>query len=431
MVCHSLAGMANTQDSLRPLDYGQKVPDFELTGVINNANPSIRFAELEGKLVILDFMGTWCGSCIPYVPRLDSLKHAFEGQVEVVILCHDWDHETVRNFIDKKWGHLNLQLPFALVDQQNQFVNNLFPHRMVSHMVWIAPDGTYLYSTGAKEVTSANIQKVLNGEPLNVRLKQDQVQFDKNRPIFEQGHLKDLKPLLGKTAFSHYIPGISGMAGQEVDSAAGIVRRYYTQTPLSDLYNSIARFRGIGNNRIIWKIDSANIFFPTIPSDEWMDKNTYCMEVTLPLQATDDDWAHYYLHTLNVNLRHHSRFDSISIPCYAVVVSPGRDSSVIMSKGGGRGMKYDATKTQKNYSNMPIDQVIAGLNSENGPIIINESGITGTVDLRVPISISSLADIPKLRACLIEQGLDLVEVRRNLEHLIVDDAYPSQRALLR
>ncbi|HWN44469.1 MAG TPA: TlpA disulfide reductase family protein, partial [Thermoanaerobaculia bacterium] len=79
---------------LRP---GSQVPDFELTDLEGRSR---RLSELRGKLVLLDFWGVWCGSCVEEMPSLRKAYEAYRGQgLEIVGM--DWGDkpEDQRKFV--------------------------------------------------------------------------------------------------------------------------------------------------------------------------------------------------------------------------------------------------------------------------------------------------------------------------------------------
>lgn len=81
---------------------GEKVPDFRTTTFDGNKF-SIR--DMEGKLVLLDFWGTWCGPCRRQMPELSRLYRTYQdslhGLFEIVSVALDDDTTALRQVINQ------------------------------------------------------------------------------------------------------------------------------------------------------------------------------------------------------------------------------------------------------------------------------------------------------------------------------------------
>ena len=75
-------------------------PEFSITTADGEY---ISLDELRGKVVLLDFWGTWCGPCVASVPSLRSLYKRFEKERTFVMIAisSDTEAEKWRSFIAK------------------------------------------------------------------------------------------------------------------------------------------------------------------------------------------------------------------------------------------------------------------------------------------------------------------------------------------
>lgn len=74
-------------------------PEFSLTSV---QGEYISLEDLQGKIVLLDFWGTWCPPCVDSVPSLRQINKKFAGELFVMIaVSSDSDEEKWREFIAK------------------------------------------------------------------------------------------------------------------------------------------------------------------------------------------------------------------------------------------------------------------------------------------------------------------------------------------
>jgi len=82
------------------LQVGQKAPDFKsetLEGKI------LSLTELQGKFVLIEFWGTWCGPCYPEIPHLKNLWELHSDSNLVIIgVALDENEATVNNVINEQ-----------------------------------------------------------------------------------------------------------------------------------------------------------------------------------------------------------------------------------------------------------------------------------------------------------------------------------------
>jgi peroxiredoxin len=75
-------------------------PDFSLTTADGEY---ISLDDLKGKVVLLDFWGTWCGPCVASVPALRDLQKRFakEPLFRMISVSNDSDELKWRTFVEK------------------------------------------------------------------------------------------------------------------------------------------------------------------------------------------------------------------------------------------------------------------------------------------------------------------------------------------
>ena len=81
----------------------EQIPQFSIKEMSGNVVDS---KTLEGKVVILDFFGTWCKPCIGELKELDKIQMTFKDDKDVVFYVIDADYgndspEKFKAFIDK------------------------------------------------------------------------------------------------------------------------------------------------------------------------------------------------------------------------------------------------------------------------------------------------------------------------------------------
>ena len=108
------------------LTTGSIAPDFTLKDIQGN---NLTLSTLQGKWVILDFWGTWCGWCIKGFPKLKEYYSKYKTNMEVVAInCMD---------SDQRWkdGVKKYALPFINVKDNNkvsaQYAVSGFPTKII------------------------------------------------------------------------------------------------------------------------------------------------------------------------------------------------------------------------------------------------------------------------------------------------------------
>ena len=91
-------GTMNMFTGSQVLRSGDRVPDFTL---VNLDGDRVRFSDLEGQVVVLNFWATWCPPCRREIPLLDTVQTEYKSRgLSVVGLNVGEDPEAVRRFIE-------------------------------------------------------------------------------------------------------------------------------------------------------------------------------------------------------------------------------------------------------------------------------------------------------------------------------------------
>lgn len=99
---------------LESLQIGHSAPTFTVKTVEGD---SLSLSELQGKFVLLEFWGTWCGPCIPEIPHLKKLyRERGNDSLSIVGIALDKNEKVVKDFVDKEgmnwpqvWEEMNFK----------------------------------------------------------------------------------------------------------------------------------------------------------------------------------------------------------------------------------------------------------------------------------------------------------------------------------
>jgi len=114
------------------------VPDFELTTL---AGDYLTAEDLRGKVLLLDFWGTWCPPCVASVPALRALSHRLKDDpFRLVSISTDADEKTVREFVARN------QMDWPQVwDQRQAFTQQCGIHSFPTYVL-VSPEGEILHA---------------------------------------------------------------------------------------------------------------------------------------------------------------------------------------------------------------------------------------------------------------------------------------------
>lgn len=119
---------------------GSKAPSLVTTSTLNGEEFNLE--SLQGKYVLLDFWGTWCGPCVAEMPKVKEYKEKYKDQLVIVAVNSGDTKEQIEKFITPK-GYNWMQL-ISKKEGESDFVSkfnvNGFPTKFV-----IDPNGIILH----------------------------------------------------------------------------------------------------------------------------------------------------------------------------------------------------------------------------------------------------------------------------------------------
>lgn len=130
-------------------------PDFSFTSL---QGEYIALDDLKGKVVVLDFWGTWCPPCVESVPELRNLhkRYAKEGTFVLIGISSDRDEEVWKAFTEKN------RMVWPQYRDENRKIQNAFHVRAYPTYIVIDHEGIVRYqSSGFSWLRSANLDDAI------------------------------------------------------------------------------------------------------------------------------------------------------------------------------------------------------------------------------------------------------------------------------
>lgn len=161
---------------LKPLAVGDTMPPFLLSNILNWSSTQINVEDLKHKLVILDFWGTWCSSCLKGFTKLDSLQQQFPLQLHPILVNNTITtadtQEKIQSYLSKRNQSPKTTIRFPVAIEEGPELQQLFPHLFLPHYVWLY-NNQVIAITSSSELTKQNIQSILSGKPNFIPTKND------------------------------------------------------------------------------------------------------------------------------------------------------------------------------------------------------------------------------------------------------------------
>ena len=406
------------------LAIGDACPDVRLINYANGETKSFSLSDLKSKLIILDFWGTGCTSCIQAFPKIDSLQKKFGREVQFILVNKESADSTKRFFSKRN----KIRIPDVPMVMGDSVLHKLFPHLFIPHHVWLDSNIIVAYITDGHNATAKNIEDFLNGKDVGLSFKKDMTLYEV--PLVSK--IPDwTENVYYYSALSRYQPGLD--IGNSIKSTVGnaipnrlscsgnsILKLFQVAFSEGNKYNLEPSNTIILNVKDKWKY--------TFPEDkdqyaEWYKSNVYYYELLVPPARASElykimqkDLLRYF----DVDVRVEKR----KIKCLVLKRTSREDK--LRSNGGKPQNRLWVADSIKYLKNRGFDEFAFWLKMSFDPTIyppfINATNYKGNVDVRVnSIGSGTEARISWIRRELKRYDLDLVEESHLTDVLVITE----------
>jgi thiol-disulfide isomerase/thioredoxin len=396
-----------------PVQVGQALPDITITNLINYPTKTAKLSDFKGKLLILDFWSTSCGTSVAGLPVLDSIDRMFAGKVQVLLISSD-NEEKVRSVFSGKRAIKNSRLPTVVGDS---VLRKIFPHVLVPHVVLIDKDGIVIAITGASELTAVKVDKLLQGAATHFALKKDVLDYEPLKPLLVNGNGGANSNFLYRSIITAYLPGIRTETAIQRNKDQQTIRIKATNCTLLSIYGlAFPELNRWPKNRLKLEADDKSRYtYPDTITDlqAYRLKNLYCYDLQMPL-AAEASLRKKVQQDLDMFFGLRTGIEQHESDVWLLVRTTGKD---LATKGG-----QPETITLgggKTFRNRPLSSLVSWLNGFPGvPPVLDDTGYAGTAD----ITIRSAGSISALNRQLQAYDLALKEEKRVLPFFVMRKA---------
>jgi len=363
-----------------------------------NEKKTVTLGNYRGKLIILNFWATWCGPCVGALPKVQHLQKSFGNEIQIIPITIQND-TTVSSFFRSNAIGKSLVLSTAYNDSS---MKKIFPHKYLSHLVWIDKNGFLKATTWSEYLTIENIKSILEGKPQNWMMKNDMLLFDKNIPLLRFSDTGAAAPESNwHSSISSRLDGVDIASGVVANQENKTIRRFEINASIRALcvraWNKPLPM--LTPKQFVYEVADINRYVrpDSVPLNVWNHNNTYCYESIMPISFTKEKLGEILKQDLRRYLNVEGYVEKRLMKC--LVISRSDKST------------ENSNKEQKN--GLSVENLVWKLNEKSPsiPLAINDSG----VDKKIYIKPESYSNIEILLAELKKAG-----IRASLEHRAVD-----------
>lgn len=390
------------------------VPNVEFPVILNGTKTSAKLSDFRGKVVLLDYWNIWCSSCIESFPKLDSLQALFKDDLVILPVSFLHTKETIADFLDKRnnWGK-SVNLSFAVFESTKVPLFQLFPVPLYPSYIWIDTDGRFIQSSDANAVTVDNIKNAINGNGITGKTRNYQVEFDSKIPLLTNNNGGPDSTFIYRSLITGYIDSIQSRSLDKYQSESSTRIFTANKTILELIRLSLYGYNFDPFNQyvVLEDVDTAKFIHTEPPSgyEKWFEKNAYCYDLTLPADFDKDELSEM----MKLDIKRFFRIDfskeNRPMPCYELIRTDTVDRLT---------SKTDLVPTISNSKELilnhrSLNDFLSFLNTEGAPIMVDATGFTNPVDIR--IEKSSVFNLTDINSQLARYGLQLKPTIKEFE----------------
>jgi thiol-disulfide isomerase/thioredoxin len=427
LLCFFLPAKAQFHPTEKALKQGEKVPDYIWQNSVNLMDLSGHitrkpFDSFHNKIIILEFWGTWCISCLNAIPNLHLLQEKYKDRVSFILVNSTKSTRDTEAKIIKSVQRQNGQIPggFTLPSiVGDSLLDEAFPHTSIPHLVWIGTDGIVKAITSHEEVTSHNIDLLITENAVKTYGKVDQatdklIYSNKDLP---EGNLEHYSILL-----KGRVDGIGGSRQRVINGAVrGIVA---CNRSLFTLYEmaAIKLIPGFSPKNIVLDVPDTTVFLPPASPElqvDWRRKNDYSLDLVVPAESFSDFYK-IMLADLNIYSGYTGKIIKRDMASWVITRTSSND--LLSTKGG----EYNNTLFESNQqvlNNAGVRDLVDWLEglTGNNEAVIDETGLK-MIDIKFD---KLITNIETAKSELLKRGLNLSRQTKTLDILLISKTNPN------
>jgi thiol-disulfide isomerase/thioredoxin len=411
---------AYSQELQQPINLSK----LKIQGVTNYPSTELRLSALGAKLIILDFWGPRCLSCIEAFSKMNALQKEFGNRIQIIMVNQE-SQEFTEQFFAKRKKLIIPQLPFVMGDT---ILKKIFPHVGMPYHVWIDSLGNAIGTTDGYQTNRSNIKaflekdlvKITNAKPRRTTLPSlfDR-KFDSSMEYYSY---------LAHCNQGYRIQDNIDRHGMHLTLTCNDIKSLYIMA-----YGEAGKFELERPGRCLLNLPNDRIYeVPNEPEKiaQWQAEDSYTYDLFLPASRKQDAYT-IMQQDLERYFRLHARIEKRKIRTLALIRTSEKDK--LRSKGGkAEDQFYTTNEGSTEFAparfirNLGFDVLVYKLKwifeTEKHQSFTDMTGYKGTIDICIDGKIMDDFHLDSFRRALHVYDLDLVERYVTEDVLVIEPA---------
>lgn len=393
------------------LDVGDKISEDLYRQLLSGNMNEGKTGNSEDKILLLDFWGLKCKSCIEGMPKLADLQQQHNKDLKVILVTRD-PSEQVGPFLTKRPFVKQLGLDMINGDT---ILGRLFPYETTPHAVWIGKDKEVKAITYSTFSNTSTVNELLSKNHLDLPFKfADHIDF--KQTVLTPGRINKA----GRYAVTVFTEQkIDEIGSRTMFSVSGNnIKLFASNLTLKHLYFAAyidelkLQLEGEYRHRMLRR--AKGISFTDL--DPLLTEKIYAYESSIPRKGNDKDINRPLLNKMKRDLDeftgYKSYVDSIPVKCY--VLRSINDSGVT---GAKEIIYHKDRKIYYGYSGSTIVSILQKSPLIDKPLFF-DGDITKQKNFEMKNEYTSWVEIKR---DLKSAGFDLKEEIRSIKMLIIEE----------
>jgi uncharacterized protein (TIGR03435 family) len=374
---------------------GDSVPDYTFEKVVNHSKSTLNLREAKGKILIIEFWGTWCGPCIPALEHLDELQKKFKNDVVIVGISDDTE-ERLNKFLMKR--PVTIPLISDPMNKSYQFFKvPSVPRSFVANR-----DGKIIAITNPAEITEEKIKQLIDGKKVEMKVSEDEKQSKGGQDYFGT----DLKTTFAFT-MKPMIDTMPVMILQRWKNHLFEGRRLSFINVTTDFF--IKKIFQVSNSRTFISTDKKQF--------EFKPENRFCFDIIVP-EEEKEDFYKIAQEEVGRRLKYKIYTEEKIIDVFVLRKIDG--NTVLKSSQSEFKIAYPSEykRFRLSMEGAEIKSLVESIEDSFNIPIIDETGLKDKYDLTVDWAMGNKEERTKE---LQKIGLTLEKTQRPVEMLVIAD----------